>query len=66
MTAVTPSTTVRLTLPDHTQLPESDGTFVKNFQEHPTDRFDFAAFKTAESGWSILHWSRRWHLLATD
>jgi Uma2 family endonuclease len=25
----------KLTLPDHTQLPESDGTFVKNFQEHP-------------------------------
>jgi Uma2 family endonuclease len=25
----------QLTLPDHTQLPESDGTFVKNFQEHP-------------------------------
>ena len=25
----------RVTLPDHTQLPESDGTFVKNFQEHP-------------------------------
>lgn len=24
-----------LTLPNHTQLPESDGTFVKNFQEHP-------------------------------
>ncbi len=23
------------TLPDHAQLPESDGTFVKNFQEHP-------------------------------
>jgi len=22
-------------LPDHTQLPESDGTFVRNFQEHP-------------------------------
>jgi Uma2 family endonuclease len=22
-------------LPDHTQLPEKDGTFVKNFQEHP-------------------------------
>lgn len=22
-------------LPDHTQLPNSDGTFVKNFQEHP-------------------------------
>nr|WP_289623823.1 hypothetical protein [Desertifilum tharense] len=21
--------------PDHTQLPESDGTFVKNFQNHP-------------------------------
>jgi len=25
----------QLQLPDHTQLPESDGTFVKNFQEHP-------------------------------
>ena len=25
----------RVTLPDHTQLPESDGTFEKNFQEHP-------------------------------
>lgn len=24
-----------LSLPDHTQLPESDGTFVKNFLEHP-------------------------------
>ncbi|AFY35747.1 Uma2 family endonuclease [Calothrix sp. PCC 7507] len=24
-----------LALPDHTQLPDSDGTFVKNFQEHP-------------------------------
>jgi Uma2 family endonuclease len=24
-----------LVLPDHTQLPDSDGTFVKNFQEHP-------------------------------
>ncbi len=23
------------TLPDHTQLPESNGSFVKNFQEHP-------------------------------
>ncbi|MBD0313309.1 MAG: Uma2 family endonuclease, partial [Microcoleus sp. T3-bin5] len=21
--------------PDHTQLPDSDGTFVKNFQQHP-------------------------------
>jgi len=29
------SETVRLVLPDHTQLPESDGSFVKNFQEHP-------------------------------
>jgi Uma2 family endonuclease len=27
--------TVSHVLPDHTQLPESDGTFVKNFQEHP-------------------------------
>ncbi len=25
----------KITVPDHTQLPESDGTFVKNFQEHP-------------------------------
>ncbi len=27
--------TSKNTLPDHTQLPDSDGTFVKNFQEHP-------------------------------
>jgi Uma2 family endonuclease len=26
---------LKLELPDHNQLPESDGTFVKNFQEHP-------------------------------
>jgi len=32
--AVNPST-LTTALPDHTQLPESDGTFVKNFQEHP-------------------------------
>lgn len=30
--APVPDTTI---LPDHTQLPESDGTFVKNFQERP-------------------------------
>jgi Uma2 family endonuclease len=33
MTIASPSPV--LSLPDHTQLPESDGTFVKNFQEHP-------------------------------
>jgi Uma2 family endonuclease len=27
--------TKTISLPDHKQLPESDGTFVKNFQEHP-------------------------------
>ncbi|NET02190.1 MAG: Uma2 family endonuclease [Sphaerospermopsis sp. SIO1G1] len=27
--------TTQTSLPDHTQLPESDGTFVKNWQEHP-------------------------------
>jgi len=33
---VSPSVpTATLTLPDHKQLPDSDGTFVKNFQEHP-------------------------------
>lgn len=34
---VTPTTSpvVGSCLPDHTQLPESDGTFVKNLQEHP-------------------------------
>ncbi|MEM6425891.1 MAG: Uma2 family endonuclease [Cyanobacteria bacterium P01_D01_bin.128] len=31
----TAQTQSSLTLPDHTQLPETDGTFVKNFQEHP-------------------------------
>ncbi|WP_416666368.1 Uma2 family endonuclease [Egbenema bharatensis] len=32
--SIAPSQT-KLTLPDHTQLPETDGTFVKKFQEHP-------------------------------
>jgi Uma2 family endonuclease len=36
------------TLPDHTQLPESDGTFVKNFQEHPQ------SILLTESIWAIL------------
>ena len=27
--------TTPISIPDHKQLPESDGTFVKNFQEHP-------------------------------
>ncbi|MGB7441640.1 MAG: Uma2 family endonuclease [Coleofasciculaceae cyanobacterium] len=35
MTSTANSLTPTTTLPDHTQLPESDGTFVKNFQEHP-------------------------------
>jgi Uma2 family endonuclease len=35
MISTVPATKTALTLPDHTQLPESDGTFVKNFQEHP-------------------------------
>jgi hypothetical protein len=34
MTAA-PTSRSTLTLPDHTQLPDSDGTFVKNLQEHP-------------------------------
>ncbi len=33
--SVNPSVLLPPPLPDHTQLPESDGTFVKNFQEHP-------------------------------
>jgi Uma2 family endonuclease len=33
--SATHSETPQTALPDHTQLPESDGTFVKNFQEHP-------------------------------
>ena len=35
MTFTIDPSTHPVTLPDHTQLPESDGTFVKNFQEHP-------------------------------
>ncbi|MEB3277396.1 MAG: Uma2 family endonuclease [Lyngbya sp.] len=35
MTEISTDPNVSLTFPDHTQLPESDGTFVKNFQEHP-------------------------------
>ena len=35
-------------LPDHTQLPAEDGTFVKNFQEHPQ------SILLTESIWPIL------------
>ncbi|BCL34419.1 Uma2 family endonuclease [Nostoc sp. MS1] len=35
MTLAKPSELGITHLPDHTELPESDGTFVKNFQEHP-------------------------------
>lgn len=35
MTRGTLSTPSLSAFPDHTQLPDSDGTFVKNFQEHP-------------------------------
>ncbi|MBD1925271.1 Uma2 family endonuclease [Trichocoleus sp. FACHB-90] len=35
MTSAETPFAVGFTLPDHTQLPESDGTFVKNLQEHP-------------------------------
>ncbi len=35
MTSATDPSTALTPFPDHTKLPESDGTFVKNFQEHP-------------------------------
>ncbi len=35
MTIADPAELGITSLPDHTQLPESDGIFVKNFQEHP-------------------------------
>lgn len=35
MTSATDPSIALTPFPDHTQLPESDGTFVKNFQEHP-------------------------------
>jgi len=35
MTTTGKPETLPTRFPDHTQLPESDGTFVKNFQEHP-------------------------------
>jgi Uma2 family endonuclease len=35
MTAIPQARPRSEALPDHTQLPEKDGTFVKNFQEHP-------------------------------
>lgn len=37
-----------VTLPDHTQLPESDGSIVQNFQEHPQ------SILLTESIWSVL------------
>lgn len=38
----------KTSLPDHTQLPDSDGTFVENFQEHPQ------SILLTESIWSTL------------
>ncbi len=35
MTSAQTPLSIESTLPDHTQLPESDGKFVKNLQEHP-------------------------------
>ncbi|MBK1988048.1 Uma2 family endonuclease [Sphaerospermopsis aphanizomenoides BCCUSP55] len=35
MTSATNRPYTETSLPDHTQLPESNGTFVNNFQEHP-------------------------------
>ncbi len=35
MTLASATEPITFSLPDHTQLPESDGTFVKNFQERP-------------------------------
>ena len=35
MTEIITAIAIPPPFPDHTQLPESDGTFVKNFQEHP-------------------------------
>ncbi len=37
-----------VTLPDHKQLPESDGSIVQNFQEHPQ------SILLTESIWSVL------------
>jgi Uma2 family endonuclease len=48
MTSTLPSQTPIQPFPDHTQLPESDGTFVKNFQEHPQ------SILLTESIWSVL------------
>lgn len=35
MTTSIERTAIISPFPDHTQLPDEDGTFVKNFQEHP-------------------------------
>jgi hypothetical protein len=40
--------TLPKSLPDHTQLPDSDGNFVTNFQEHPQ------SILLTESIWPIL------------
>ncbi len=48
MTERLTSITLPPQFPDHTQLPESDGTFVKNFQEHPQ------SILLTESIWSVL------------
>lgn len=48
MTSTSFSAEVGAAFPDHTQLPDSDGTFVKNFQEHPQ------SILLTESIWATL------------
>ena len=56
--------------PDHTQLPEEDGTFVKEFSgaspKHSTHRFASPSSRTPASRRTVCHRSRLWHLLARD
>jgi hypothetical protein len=61
MTSATHSQQQIQPFPDHTQLPESDGTFVKNFQEHPQS---LLLTDTIELPW-LRWWDQQGNLLLT-
>ena len=76
-TDLSPTAGLPASLPDHTQLPDSDGNFVfakraagKNFLRTPRRRpphgLYYTHFAATASGWAVLYWSRLWDLLAHD
>ena len=55
-------------LPDHTQLPDNDGTFVKNFQgaspERSINRLHYSPSQPPTPRSTLCNWPGLWNLLA--